>query len=98
MPSDHTAVALGDAALATLPDAVPAPGYDRGRLRPSIVHIGVGGFHRAHLATYVHELCQLGLTDWAIVGAGRTPAPTNTEPGMWATMPRFRTCSSLAMM
>ncbi|MDJ0769612.1 MAG: mannitol dehydrogenase family protein [Ilumatobacter sp.] len=82
MPSDHTAVALGDAALATLPDAVPAPGYDRGRLRPSIVHIGVGGFHRAHLATYVHELCQLGLTDWAIVGAGVLPADASMSEAL----------------
>lgn len=44
--------------------------YDRAALRRSIVHIGVGGFHRAHLATYVDELCRAGNTDWAIVGAG----------------------------
>ena len=46
------------------------PGYDRRGLRPSIVHIGVGGFHRAHLATYVDELCANGHRDWAIVGSG----------------------------
>jgi len=46
--------------------------YDRDALRRSIVHIGVGGFHRAHLATYVDELCRAGNTDWAIVGAGVT--------------------------
>ena len=51
-----------------------APMYDRSRLRQSIVHIGVGGFHRAHLATYVHELCAAGNNDWAIVGAGIMPA------------------------
>ncbi len=34
------------------------------------MHIGVGGFHRAHLATYVDELCRDGETDWAIVGGG----------------------------
>ena len=44
--------------------------YDRHALRRSIVHIGVGGFHRAHLATYIDELCRAGNTDWAIVGAG----------------------------
>ena len=37
------------------------------------MHIGVGGFHRAHLATYVHELCQAGHRDWSIVGAGVLP-------------------------
>ncbi|MEM7338089.1 MAG: mannitol dehydrogenase family protein [Actinomycetota bacterium] len=49
---------------------VDVPTYDRGGLRPSIVHIGVGGFHRAHLATYVDELARQGHTDWAILGSG----------------------------
>jgi len=44
--------------------------YDRDGLRRSVVHIGVGGFHRAHLATYIDELCRSGSTDWSIVGAG----------------------------
>jgi mannitol 2-dehydrogenase len=48
---------------------VPVPGYDRGRLSPRIVHVGVGGFHRAHLALYVHELASDG-GDWGIVGLG----------------------------
>jgi len=50
-----------------------AVGYDREALRRSIVHIGVGGFHRAHLATYVDELCRAGNTDWSIIGAGVLP-------------------------
>ena len=33
----------------------------------------VGGFHRAHLATYVDELARAGNTDWGIVGAGVMP-------------------------
>lgn len=49
------------------------PTYDRGALRKSIVHLGVGGFHRAHLATYVDELCAAGNTDWSIVGSGVLP-------------------------
>ncbi len=47
--------------------------YDRATLRRSIVHIGVGGFHRAHLATYVDDLCRAGNVDWSIVGAGVLP-------------------------
>ncbi|CAN5140553.1 mannitol dehydrogenase family protein [soil metagenome] len=50
------------------------PLYDRKALRPAIVHIGVGGFHRAHLATYVDELCSAGHTSWGIVGSGVLPA------------------------
>ena len=54
------------------PSATPTidGAYDRDSLRPSIVHIGVGGFHRAHLATYVDDLCRAGVSDWSIVGAG----------------------------
>src|SRR5919204_1139968 len=48
---------------------VPVPRYDRRQLVPRIVHIGVGGFHRAHLALYVHELASQG-GDWAIAGLG----------------------------
>jgi len=49
--------------------AVPA--YDRARLRPGIVHFGVGNFHRAHQAVYLDRLFAAGRDhDSAIVGAG----------------------------
>ncbi|MEY2426668.1 MAG: mannitol 2-dehydrogenase, partial [Actinomycetota bacterium] len=51
---------------------VPVPAYDRARLAPRIVHIGVGGFHRAHFAVYTHELASAG-GDWGIVGLGLLP-------------------------
>ena len=31
---------------------VPVPPYDRDALVPRILHLGVGGFHRAHMALY----------------------------------------------
>jgi mannitol 2-dehydrogenase len=52
---------------------VDVPTYDRSALRRSVVHIGVGGFHRSHLATYIDDLCRTGSTDWGIVGAGVLP-------------------------
>jgi mannitol 2-dehydrogenase len=53
----------------TLTPALPA--YDRGDLTPGIVHIGLGNFHRAHMAVYLDDLFALGLDhDWAILGAG----------------------------
>ena len=62
---------LSTATLADLPDAVAVPAYDRASLRPGIVHIGCGNFHRAHMAVYLDDLFQLGLGhDWAITGAG----------------------------
>ena len=48
---------------------IPVPRYDRAALRPRILHIGVGGFHRAHLALYVDELAEAG-GDWGIRGVG----------------------------
>lgn len=62
---------LSNATLASLPDAVRVPTYDRARLTPGIVHIGLGNFHRGHQAWYLHRLFDLGLNhDWAIIGAG----------------------------
>jgi mannitol 2-dehydrogenase len=64
------AVALSRAGLAQIARlGVPVPGYDRGRLEPRIVHVGVGGFHRAHLAVYTHELAAAG-SAWGIAGLG----------------------------
>ncbi len=64
-------IPLSDAALGRLPEAVSVPTYDRSALTAGIVHIGLGNFHRAHQAWYLHRLMQKGLAhDWAIVGAG----------------------------
>jgi mannitol 2-dehydrogenase len=66
--SSPTAVAernLG--AIASLD--VRVPGYDRGALRPRILHIGVGGFHRAHMAVYTDE-SDTPAGNWGIKGAG----------------------------
>ena len=48
---------------------VDVPHYDRRALVPRILHLGVGGFHRAHMALYTHELAEAG-GDWAIRGVG----------------------------
>jgi len=61
--------------LAQLPTGVRAPSYKRDDLTAGIVHIGLGNFHRAHQAWYLHRLMQQGLAhDWAIIGAGVRPA------------------------
>ncbi|OIP85178.1 MAG: mannitol dehydrogenase [Rhodobacterales bacterium CG2_30_65_12] len=65
------AVKLSNATLDQLPEGVKRPTYDRSKLTPGIVHIGLGNFHRAHQSWYLHQLMQQGLAqDWAIVGAG----------------------------
>ncbi len=65
---------LSDAAVGMLPKNVRTPRYDRKALRPGIVHIGLGNFHRAHQAWYLHRLFDEGLChNWAIIGAGVKP-------------------------
>ncbi|MEM6757913.1 MAG: mannitol dehydrogenase family protein [Pseudomonadota bacterium] len=67
-------VRLSNSNLSRLPDGVTRPNYDRSALRPGIVHIGVGNFHRAHQQWYLHRLYQAGHTqDWATIGAGVRP-------------------------
>ena len=58
-----------------MPVSVQRPVYDRSRLKPGILHIGLGNFHRAHQARFVHSLMQQGeAMDWGIIGAGVRPA------------------------
>src|SRR5699024_10966134 len=66
--------ALREQALASLEGAVATPRYDRRTLRAGIIHIGVGGFHRAHQAMYLDHLMNTGQAhDWAICGLGLMP-------------------------
>ncbi|OLF84840.1 MULTISPECIES: mannitol dehydrogenase family protein [Marinobacter] len=62
---------LNNSALDQLSPEVSVPAYERSNLRQGIVHIGVGGFHRAHEAVYTHQLLQAGGSpDWSICGVG----------------------------
>ncbi|MCF3974531.1 mannitol dehydrogenase family protein [Paracoccus salsus] len=68
------AINLSQSTLADLPDAVGRPGYDRAAMTPGILHVGVGNFHRAHMAWYLDQLFERGEAhDWAVVGAGVRP-------------------------
>lgn len=67
--------------LPLLPKGVRKPNYDRTDLSAGIVHIGLGNFHRAHQAWYLHRLMSEGRAkDWAIIGAGvRAPDAKQRE-------------------
>ena len=62
--TDHTVIGLSNATLEALPDGVSTPSYDRSKLTPGIVHIGLGNFHRAHQAWSI-DLCN---AVWRIIG------------------------------
>jgi len=61
------------------------PAYDRSRLTAGIVHIGLGNFHRAHMAVYLDDLFAQGRDmDWAIIGAGVRPADAKMRAALLA--------------
>ena len=62
----------------SLPEGIVAPRYDLRAVRPGIVHIGLGGFHRSHFARYTHDLMEIEpeALRWGIVGAGLRTSDT----------------------
>jgi mannitol-1-phosphate/altronate dehydrogenase len=60
--------------MASLADTVSVPTYDRAQVRRPIVHLGVGGFHRAHQAEYLDDLAERRITlEWGERGVGLLP-------------------------
>ncbi|RUZ76329.1 mannitol dehydrogenase family protein [Mesorhizobium sp. M7A.F.Ca.US.006.01.1.1] len=73
MSSDQTSRTTTTERLSTktvraLPASIATPSYDRSRVVPGIVHLGVGAFHRAHQAAYVDDCLAAGEADWGITG------------------------------
>lgn len=65
---------LSNATLSQLESGVSRPSYNRKKLKAQTVHIGVGGFHRAHQAVYLDNLLERGiLSDWGECGMGVLP-------------------------
>jgi D-arabinitol 4-dehydrogenase len=50
----------------------------------TILHLGLGSFHRAHQAVYIHALRQLGDTEWAITGGNLRPDMLETIAALQA--------------
>jgi mannitol 2-dehydrogenase len=73
--SRHT---LSRSNFPALPSDFEPLGYDVRSVQPGIVHIGLGGFHRAHMARYTHDLMGLDKSAlaWGITGAGLRSADT----------------------
>ncbi|MEQ9306813.1 MAG: mannitol dehydrogenase family protein, partial [Marinoscillum sp.] len=57
--------------LSALGGLLKVPTYHRKELKSGIVHVGVGGFHRAHQAIVVQRLLESGgHENWGICGIG----------------------------
>ncbi|OUL33514.1 mannitol dehydrogenase [Nostoc sp. T09] len=69
--STGSVIKLNEASLSRLASNVRVPQYDRHQITNGIVHIGVGGFHRAHQALYLDNYFhQHPGSDWGITGVG----------------------------
>ena len=83
MTAEPTSLPLSADTLAACSRLVPTPAYDRGRLSTGIVHIGVGGFHRAHQAMYHDRLLgEQGALEWGICGLGVMPADSRMRDAL----------------
>lgn len=72
---------LSQTQLANIDASVRVPDYDRAQIARGIVHIGIGAFHRAHMAVYVDDVLASD-GRWGIVGASvrRPDTKTALEP------------------
>jgi mannitol 2-dehydrogenase len=62
---------LNAANLNLLDPNIQVPKYDRRNVGQSIMHVGVGGFHRAHQAVYMDDLFNQGSNpEWGYCGVG----------------------------
>lgn len=68
-------VELSHKTLARLPAGIVRPAFAPSNVRAGIVHLGLGGFHRAHMARYTYDLMdgQPDALDWGIIGVGLMP-------------------------
>jgi fructuronate reductase len=67
---------LSDATLSQLPPGIARPGYSRNAVQTGIVHLGLGAFHRAHMAAFTDDCLAAGATDWGITAASLRNADT----------------------
>lgn len=59
-----------------LPASVHKPAFDRAALKPGIMHIGLGAFHRAHQAVYTQRALEARFGPWGIIAVNlRSPEP-----------------------
>eukprot|EP00469_Lotharella_globosa_P015112 CAMPEP_0167820630 /NCGR_PEP_ID=MMETSP0112_2-20121227/6217_1 /TAXON_ID=91324 /ORGANISM="Lotharella globosa, Strain CCCM811" /LENGTH=497 /DNA_ID=CAMNT_0007721247 /DNA_START=38 /DNA_END=1531 /DNA_ORIENTATION=- len=73
-----TPLKLCSANLARIGEAVAVPAFERSAVRPGIVHLGVGGFHRSHQAVYTGRTLCLD-SSWGICGVGLTRGDKKME-------------------
>lgn len=62
-----------------LPAGVRRHGHDRAGTRVGIVHLGIGAFHRAHMADYTQDVLDRHGGNWAILGVSLRSAAVHDQ-------------------
>jgi fructuronate reductase len=93
---------LCNQSLVNLPSQVLRPHYDRSQVTPSIVHLGVGAFHRAHQAVMTEAVLASGDLGWGIIGAGLMTSSTKgalvPQDGLYCLVERSSTAEKLTVV
>lgn len=67
-------------------------GFDRAALRPGVLHLGFGAFHRAHQAVFTQEAIEAEPGPWGIVAVNlRAPGPVRdlaAQDGLYSVVTR----------
>ncbi len=64
-------IPLNQKNLSQFGNDISIPTFKRENFKTGIVHVGVGGFHRAHQAYYTHKLQEeSNISEWGICGIG----------------------------
>jgi mannitol 2-dehydrogenase len=76
---------LSNSVLQELPEHVLSPSYDRSKIKPGILHFGVGAFHRSHQALTLDRLMEQGkANEWGIIGVGLLPSDVRMSDALKA--------------
>lgn len=77
------AAKLSNLTLSQFGPPIQTPYYDRRQVGQGIVHIGVGGFHRAHQTVYTEDLFNQGQDlAWGFCGVGLLPQDTGMRDAL----------------
>ena len=86
---------LNNTNLAGLPSHIIKPNYNRAVLKPRILHLGVGAFHRAHQAFYTESVLNQQGGDWGVLGASLRSAKVgdqlNPQDGLYTVVEQSQT-------
>ena len=93
---------LSNLTLGALPASVTQPSYDRAAVKPGIVHLGIGAFHRAHQAVIFERALEAGDLRWGITGASLRSAGVrdemNPQDGLYTVVTRDGSGDGLKVM